>query len=389
MPQRSPERVLAWEHARSRRATDDGHTRGTRRVATLEVAPGEERDAERLEVARRDDIPAGGEAARRRREKPVDLYPCLRLRETQGEETGEARRRHVGTGANAFEPVVENRCARRPFAVKQPEVDRHERHPVEAEAWVERAPAPQLAQEEAGSDQQHERQRDLRGEENAATRLAPPGDRTAALSEQRNEVDAGCARGRGQPEAQPGDERHGEREERDAPVRAHLELQRNRKLGEERVERARGWLCQRHAENAARGEQQQQLGQERPQQLAGRGAERGAHRPLPRARGAPREHQHGHVHARHEQHERADHEQDRHESEHRTPQVGVEPAERPELDAAAEPLRALRGELTPDPLQLGGGRLARLSCGEPTDELEILGVAPGQVDVSSQHRSGG
>ena len=191
------------------------------------------------------------------------------------------------------------------------EIDRQ--HLPQVVAGVLRLQRDEGDEEHAGPGEQHERERNLGRREQAQAAVRPRRDADAAARQTQP-----CRRAR---RRQAGDvgERHGRRHRQAGadPEQAGVDgdLERAHReargvTGEHRDERVR----QQHAQDGARAAEHQALGEQRPPQRAGGGAERGAHRQFPLAAHRARQDQVGDVRAGNDEHDgggRQQHQQNR------------------------------------------------------------------------------
>ncbi len=175
----------------------------------------------------------------------------------------------------------------------------HDAAAVEAGLPVEQLP--EAARQQARAHEQHQRERELRDDEPrpqpgvARVRLAKALERAAQIRPR------GPPRRR-EPEEHGRGRREQEREERHAPVDAHLVEPRDggRRQRHERARRPDG---EREAERPAGERDHEALGQQLPHEAPAPGAERGAHGELGRPARRAHEQEARHVRARDEQHE--------------------------------------------------------------------------------------
>jgi hypothetical protein len=172
------------------------------------------------------------------------------------------------------------------------------------EARVHARELDEAANEEAGAGQQHDRQRHLRDDERSAQtlRAASGGAAVAALAQRIRDPAACRLQRRQNAEGEAGQERRGQREERDRAVEAHVLEARN-------VCRLRGDQGSssperdRESGRAAGEAEDERFGEELTEQPSAAGAERDPHREFGAARRRAREQQVGHVRAGDEEHE--------------------------------------------------------------------------------------
>jgi hypothetical protein len=202
-------------------------------------------------------------------------------------------------------------------------------HAARIEADLETGQAHEAAQEQAGADEQGERQRHLGAHQDAAEDVAVADERAPALAQRRRQVGLRGAQRRHQPEDERAAEGDGEGEDQRAGV--HVERDHRRDAGDraQDVDAPRG---QQRPEGAGDHRQDEALEHELADDAAAAGAERGAHGDLVAARGAAREQQVGDVGAGDEEDE---HDRDHEHDQRRAHRRGVRLVEREHLDAAA------------------------------------------------------
>ena len=133
----------------------------------------------------------------------------------------------------------------------------------------------EAAQEQPGADERHERQRDLRGDEQAAQVEHPvrPGGCAGLFLQFDREIGTRRLHGRRQTEHHAGSERHAEREQQDARVRVKIDgvgLQERRPIRPQQVLRP---VREHQAERAADQREQRAFGQQLQHQPAAARAE--------------------------------------------------------------------------------------------------------------------
>ena len=185
----------------------------------------------------------------------------------------QGHRRDAGHGAQPVEHLpVERQRALLVVAI-QLRVDAEEQQVLRVEADVHVAEVGERPQEQAGADQQDERDRDLHGEEDLARPAARADDAAARFLERRVHVHAGAAQRRQDAEDQPGQAADGEHEREHTPVEGarHVGGARQQLLAP---------VADDDAEGAAERRQQQAFRQELAYQPPARRAERQPHRQL-------------------------------------------------------------------------------------------------------------
>ena len=188
--------------------------------------------------------------------------------------------------------------------------DEGDLQPLRLEADVARRQGRERAAEQAGSDHEHQRQRDLPDDERAGDRAAPGRAAVAGVRDRLGGVEPPRPPRRDQAEADGGQHRQRHHEPHEPPVDRQRERDRivgGADLGDEE---ARAPDRQQQAGHGARYGEEQALGQELPDQPAVRRAEGQARRQLVAPRRGARQQQVGDVGAGDEQDERDDPDQD-------------------------------------------------------------------------------
>ena len=281
---------------------DDDDVRHTRTVALVEIAPGENRDPERGKVLRRDEMPVRLGTLAQRRERPAaDRHRRRRLSASQRHAVGEggriaARQRRqtsIQLLVKGDEPRAVVAC-RRQRELGREDTARFESRPDLLQPREAR-------QQQTDRNQQHERERDF-GDEQAGSQAAAGSDRSASRFLQRFvHIHARRLPGGQQADRQSGDERHGRGEAESQRIDPDLDRARN-EIGSKGNQRGQRPLRQQQAHRAAKDGEEHAFGDQLPDHIEPRRAEREARRDLPPPRGEAREHQVGDVRARNQEH---------------------------------------------------------------------------------------
>ena len=185
--------------------------------------------------------------------------------EAQGEAAGDAGFRHAAAAAHPLEPGFEEGAARSLAAIEQAEVHGHEPDAVEVEAGREGARALELAEEEARSREQHERQRYLETHESPPSAGATAHEPAAPELQDLDHVEARGAEGGAEAGSERGQQGHPRRERGHPEIRAQVEMERDRELGEEGVERGGRRAHEEGPPRPAEAEEQEGLREHGPQ----------------------------------------------------------------------------------------------------------------------------
>ena len=299
------------------RVVRDGDPGGLGRVARLEVASPPHRDAEGVEIARTDHVPAGHVAADGRESAALvadalgGAGPALHV-DAGGPpgaaQDGHARHRGRSHSRDRLHALGDRAIERAALLARvAQQVDRKLRgdEPLHVEARADALDLAQVAQEEAGGDEQHQGQRDLGDDEGAAEVEAPRARvrHERLVLEHGHEIEPGGGERRGETESDAGESGQHEREREHAEVDRQLEGERQgtrrRGQGAEGGDDGEG---QGQAGRAPEQREEHALGEELRDEPPPAGAQREAHRDLAPPRGCAGQHQVGHVRAGEEQH---------------------------------------------------------------------------------------
>ncbi len=295
--------ALAGEIALRQGPVDDDHPRRARDVALVEDAPGEDRDAQRLEIARRGDPLLGEGLFAARILAPLDAEPPVgpsAERDVADQGCGlDARERLRALTHLAEEGGLLLRL--RVAAGRQEEIAAD--HALGVETLVDGEQPVEAAQEQAGADEQGERERHLGHDERAAQALAgrPAGGPARAFFHHLGQVRPRGAQRREEAEEQPREEGQGQRETQDLRIDRGLGEPRHAARAERAQTRHAG-PGHEHTAAAANERQQQALDQQLPHEAPARRAERRPDGDLPPPHRRAREQQVRHVGARDEEH---------------------------------------------------------------------------------------
>ena len=171
--QGAADRILAGKVPARERLVDDHDVRHARAVALVEVAPGANRNAERLEVSRRHEMTIRVRPLAHRRQRPAH-HRDRRRRLSAGERhaIGQRRRRRAGQRRQALiELLVERDELLAVVALRRQHQLRGE-DAVRLEAGLDALEPGETGQQQAGADQQHERQRHFGDQQAGAQPLA-------------------------------------------------------------------------------------------------------------------------------------------------------------------------------------------------------------------------
>ena len=236
----------------------------------------------------------------------------------------------------------------------------------------------EAADEEAGADEQHDRERDLGDDERAAQELAAGAcrRRAAAVLQRAREIRPRRVERGDDAEEDAGQDGGGRRRAEDAQVDADVRDPRQSR-GEPRDDPAHAEIREPDADRGARHREHEPFDEQAAHEPPAARAEGRTNPHLPAADGGAREHQVRHVRARDEQHER-----DRAE-QHQHPQLDPPDevlAQRDHADAPARaPLGVLRVERLGHTVHLLRGLLDRHTGLETRDRDEVV------VPVAAAH----
>jgi hypothetical protein len=198
---------------------DDSDRRRVGGVGAHEVAAGQQRRAVRAEPAGADPV-EGGDVVflwQRRTIRHLDARAGGAAADRRyGRQRGALHARHCGGGVERTPEQLEA-CSR--LQTRGQRIDSGDEHRVAVEAEIARRERGERPHEQAGGDDEHQRERDLADNEQAAQAEAVLASiASSSRFERVVRLDARAAQGRGHPEQHRGGDRHGRREAEDPPV---------------------------------------------------------------------------------------------------------------------------------------------------------------------------
>ena len=283
-----------------------GHARADDRAPRLadhfvcrESAPRHERHGHRLEVVRADDPPRGPRHGRTRRVGPIGRGEPEAGAAAGERPAADARGGdHVGHRAHARQDVP-GRLDNPSFRIRPGNADGREQPVIGAEAALDGEDLSQTAHEQAGADEQRDRERDFGTDEHAAQpRLVPVADR-AALAVADGGQDVVHRRLQGRREAGGNADEHGQRaRDREHPAVDRDLIETRHAARTQRLNHREQPGREHQPEDRGDRAQHERFGEPLAHQVAPAGAKRDAQRALAHARRRTREQQVRRVHAR-------------------------------------------------------------------------------------------
>ncbi len=272
---------------------DEHYRRGLRGVVFVEFAPGDQRNLHGAEITGARYAIVRHPRFIRRRSASLDGEINAGQGAAQGQHGDEADGLDSGQSLEAWpQLVIERRdCDAAGVAcLRQRKPDGQ--HVLRVEAGTDRLQSEKALDEQAGADQQHQRDRDFRDDQQAPRATLPrPADRSApVLLELFAGVHARGLPGRGQTEDQPGHERKREGEPQHSEIHADFAGARQGRRAE-REKQGNAMDGEQQPRRAAEQGKQHALGCELLNQTSARGAERRADGHLPVTRRGPHERQ--------------------------------------------------------------------------------------------------
>ncbi len=271
-------------------------------VGLLERAPARNRNAHRLEPARRDDTDLFVGRLRPRGHGPaVDLERLVVGHSAERGVIDAAGCHRAGKLAQPLKNGAEDllACARRP--------DRHGHRALRMKARIDVHHLAEAAEEQRCARDQDQRERHVGGDQRLPQAPGARRGRRIPAAQRFVEVDLRRGQGREQAEEDAAHQRGAEREGEHRAVDAHL-LRARQIARSGREQQIDSPECEQHAQRAAEQGEEEALDQHLPHQPRPAGAQRRAHRQLALPRGRARQDEVSHVGAGHQenQHHRAE-----------------------------------------------------------------------------------
>ena len=292
---------------------DDDHRRRSRVVTLIEFAARRQRDLHRLEKRRPDtehprcigwELPGS-----RRRRRYADRRHQHGRSTTCGQRA--VRQAHAANArqpAQPFPQIAVQALQRLVLVTHRSRPDREQQHVLPVESQFDGVEVRQRAPEQARGHDQHQRESNLRHDEDLAQPHATPaaagrsGERTGPnLLQRRHQIDAGSLNRRGQPEHQSGEDRKRERHAQHVPVQLRVQREVFAAVGEQEREHADAPRGEQQAEHATDRGEHHAFGQKLSNDPHPAGADAEPHSDFAPPRRRARQQQVGDVGARNQQ----------------------------------------------------------------------------------------
>ncbi len=272
-------------------------------VVRVEIAAHQQRDAHGLKVSRRRRSSLRRESLSVWPRMIFDLNASAVVIAAERQDVHGARGGDTRQCAHTFLETLVERHLLAFLVSRRRQRHFHREHFVRGEAGIDLLQVPQTPNQQAGSDQKHDRHRHLGDDQQLAGAAGRAGGvLPSAVLERIVQVLSRQLERRQQAEDHAGGKRCEQRKDQRRRIEADLIRARHTGRGQ-RGERARRPECQQQSADRADEGERQAFGQHLAHQSAAIGADRRAQRQLAQASSASREQQVGHVGACHEQHQ--------------------------------------------------------------------------------------
>jgi hypothetical protein len=286
------DRILSWPKAPRKSLVHDRDLRRIRVVGLGEIAPRDQRQAQRAEIPRRDDGEGVGCVLPNRALVAVHAHvPALAAGEPQGEPAGERGVLDAGQRGEAVLGLPVERPAGRHVVAVHANLHSGDQHVIRIEAEVDLAGLAQALDAQSRPDKQRERDGDLRHHEPVAQpvlRCASLRGQPPSLLQDGLQVEVGGLKRGDQPEGDPGRHRKQQREAQRQGAQVEVELRvRGDLRRQEEGDRVHSPGREKRSRASAKERQNEALGQEQADQLPAPRAGGNADRNLLLAAGRP------------------------------------------------------------------------------------------------------